>query len=154
MLGLTAKQLIASILSVLVGGIIVFLTYKKVGLTLSAYIAIPVVAPIALSGFYTYNGMSFMQVMKKRIQFMFLGELIKLKFEFYGPKIEPVLDRLPTATILEQDFDKYVIEAEVYGKGIVMWLFSQSSSIKVLSPPSLVEEMKDELRRLSNMYNL
>ena len=52
------------------------------------------------------------------------------------PKIEPVLDRLPTATILEQDFDKYVIEAEVYGKGIVMWLFSQSSSIKVLSPPS------------------
>ena len=91
---------------------------------------------------------------RKRIQFMFLGELIKLKFEFYGPKIEPVLDRLPTATILEQDFDKYVIEAEVYGKGIVMWLFSQSSSIKVLSPPSLVEEMKDELRRLSNMYNL
>ena len=79
---------------------------------------------------------------------------IKLKFEFYGSKIEPVLDRLPTATILEQDFDKYVIEAEVYGKGIVMWLFSQSSSIKVLSPPSLVEEMKDELRRLSNMYNL
>ena len=51
-------------------------------------------------------------------------------------------------------FDKYVIEAEVYGKGIVMWLFSQSSSIKVLSPPSLVEEMKEELRRLSNMYNL
>ena len=91
---------------------------------------------------------------RKRIQFMFLGELIKLKFEFYGSKIEPVLDRLPTATILEQDFDKYVIEAEVYGKGIVMWLFSQSSSIKVLSPPSLVEEMKDELRRLSNVYNL
>ncbi|MFR5740453.1 MAG: PrgI family protein [Coprococcus sp.] len=63
--GTYGKQLIASILSVLVGGIIVFLTYKKVGLTLSAYIAIPVVAPIALSGFYTYNGMSFMQVMKK-----------------------------------------------------------------------------------------
>ena len=91
---------------------------------------------------------------RKRVQFMFLGELIKLKFEFYGPRIEPVLDRLPTATILEQDFDKFVIEAEVYGKGIVMWLFSQSSNIKVLSPPSLVEEMKDELRRLSSMYNL
>ena len=42
-LGLTAKQLIASILSVLVGGIIVFLTYKKVGLTLSAYIALSLI---------------------------------------------------------------------------------------------------------------
>ena len=78
-LGLTAKQLIASILSVLVGGIIVFLTYKKVGLTLSAYIAIPVVAPIALSVFYTYNGMSFMQVMKKRIQFMFKAKPLLYK---------------------------------------------------------------------------
>ena len=68
-LGLTAKQLIASVLSILVGGTIVVLTYKKVGFTLSAYIAIPIVAPIALSGFYSFNGMSFMQMMKKRIMF-------------------------------------------------------------------------------------
>lgn len=70
-LGLTAKQLIASVLSVLVGGAIVLISYKKVGLTVSAYIAIPVIAPIALSGFYSFNGMSFMQMMKKRIHFMF-----------------------------------------------------------------------------------
>lgn len=70
-LGLTAKQLIASVLSILIGGVIVLLSCKKVGLTISAYIAIPVVAPIALSGFYSYNGMSFMQMMKKRIHFMF-----------------------------------------------------------------------------------
>lgn len=70
-LGLTAKQLIASVLSVLVGGAIVLISYKKVGLTVSAYIAIPVVAPIALSGFYSFNGMSFMQMMRKRIHFMF-----------------------------------------------------------------------------------
>ena len=69
-LGLTAKQLIASVLSILVGGTIVVLTYKKVGFTLSAYIAI-IVAPIALSGFYSFNGMSFVQMMKKRIKFMF-----------------------------------------------------------------------------------
>ena len=90
---------------------------------------------------------------RKRIQFMFLGELIKVKFEFHGSLIEPVLDRLPTATILEQEFNKYVIEAEVYGKGIIMWLMSQSTRIRVLSPPSLVEEMKDEIRRLSQMYD-
>ena len=78
-LGLTAKQLAASVLSVLVGGVIVFLTYKKVGLTVSAYIAIPVVAPIALSGFYSFNGMSFIQMMKKKIQFMFKAKPLVYK---------------------------------------------------------------------------
>ena len=58
-MGLTAKQLIYSIAAVLVGGLIVLLTYKYIGLTGSAYVAIPVVAPIAMGGFYTYQGMSF-----------------------------------------------------------------------------------------------
>ena len=70
-LGLTAKQLAASVLSVLVGGVIVFLTYKKVGLTVSAY--------IALSGFYSFNGMSFIQMMKKKIQFMFKAKPLVYK---------------------------------------------------------------------------
>lgn len=50
---------------------VVILTYKHVGLTLSAYIAIPVVAPIALGGFYTFQEMSFFEVMKRRFHFMF-----------------------------------------------------------------------------------
>ena len=58
-LGLTARQLIFSIISLIVGGGIVLLTYPYVGLTTSADIAIPVVAPIALTGFYSYNGMTF-----------------------------------------------------------------------------------------------
>lgn len=70
-LGLTAKQLIYSILSVAVGGGIVLLLYQKVGLTVSAYIAIPAVTPIALSGFYSYNGMGFMEMMKLKIHFAF-----------------------------------------------------------------------------------
>lgn len=52
-LGLTARQLIYSIVSVVIGGGIVLLVYPYVGLTTSAYIAIPVVAPIALTGFYS-----------------------------------------------------------------------------------------------------
>lgn len=70
-LGLTAKQLIYSLLSVAVGGGLVFLIYPIVGLTASAYIAIPVVAPIALGGFYSYNGMSFYEMISKKIHFMF-----------------------------------------------------------------------------------
>ena len=63
-LGLTAKQLIFSVASVVVGGGLVLLLYKYIGLTGAAYVAIPCVAPIALGGFYSYNGMGFMEMMK------------------------------------------------------------------------------------------
>lgn len=70
-LGLTARQLIYSVLSVVVGGGIVLLLYRHVGLTVSAYIAIPVVAPIAMTGFYSYHGMTFMEMMKLKLYFTF-----------------------------------------------------------------------------------
>lgn len=70
-LGLTAKQLGYSIAAVLAGGIIVLLTYKHIGLTGSAYVAVPIVSPIALGGFYTYQGMSFYETMKRRMHFLF-----------------------------------------------------------------------------------
>ena len=70
-MGLTAKQLIYSIDAVLVGGVIVLLTYKYIGLTGSAYVAIPIVAPVAMGGFYTYQGMSFYEVTRRRIHFLF-----------------------------------------------------------------------------------
>ena len=70
-MGLTARQLIFSIASVACGGAIVLLTYRYVGLTGSAYIAIPVVAPLALNGFYSYQGMSFTQMFKRKMWFAF-----------------------------------------------------------------------------------
>ena len=70
-MGLTAKQLIFSIASLVVGGGLILLLYQYVGLTIAVYISIPVVAPIALGGFYTYQGMSFYEVMKRRCIFMF-----------------------------------------------------------------------------------
>ena len=70
-MGLTAKQLLFSIASVVVGAGIVLLTYKYIGLTGSAYVAIPCVAPIALGGFYSYNGMTFMEMMKRKMHFAF-----------------------------------------------------------------------------------
>lgn len=70
-LGLTARQLIFSIASVVVGGGIVLLLYRYIGLTGAAYVAIPCVAPIALGGFYSFNGMNFYEYMGKKIKFMF-----------------------------------------------------------------------------------
>ena len=70
-MGLTAKQLVFSIASVIVGGGIVLLLYRYIGLTGSAYVAIPCVAPIALGGFYSFNGMNFYEYMGKKLHFMF-----------------------------------------------------------------------------------
>ena len=72
-LGLSARQLVYSVLSVVVGGGIVLLLYHHVGLTVSAYIAIPVVAPIAMTGFYSYHGMTFMEMMKLKLYFAFVN---------------------------------------------------------------------------------
>ena len=49
----------------------VLLLYKYIGLTGAAYVAIPCVAPIALGGFYSFNGMSFYEYMGKKLYFMF-----------------------------------------------------------------------------------
>ena len=70
-MGLTARQLIFSIASVAVGGGLVLLLYKYIGLTGAAYVAIPCVAPIALGGFYSFNGMDFYEYMGKKLHFMF-----------------------------------------------------------------------------------
>lgn len=70
-MGLTAKQLVFSAASVAVGAGIVLLLYPYIGLTGSAYVAIPCVAPIALGGFYSYNGMSFYEYMGRKLHFIF-----------------------------------------------------------------------------------
>lgn len=70
-LGLTAKQLIFSVASIGVGGGLILALYNFIGLTASAYIAIPVVSPIALGGFYTYNGMSFYEIMNRKLRLLF-----------------------------------------------------------------------------------
>lgn len=69
-MGLSAKQLIFSVASVIVGGGMVLLLYPYIGLTGAAYVAIPCIAPIALGGFYSYNGMNFYEYMSRKIHFM------------------------------------------------------------------------------------
>lgn len=66
---------------------------------------------------------------RKRVQFMYGGKLERIRFKYTGPSIEAVLDRLPTAKIVCQDGEGWTVEAEVFGKGIEMWLRSQGSNI-------------------------
>jgi len=69
---------------------------------------------------------------RKRIQFMYAGELRRVTFDYSGASVEAVLDRLPTAKIISEDGGIYRITAEVYGNGIDMWLRSQGSAVKVV----------------------
>jgi len=72
-LGLTAKQLLFSVLSVGAGALIILILYKKVGLTASCYIATPAVVPLAMGGFYNYHGLTFRQFLHKMIHFTFFN---------------------------------------------------------------------------------
>ena len=67
---------------------------------------------------------------RKRVQFMYGGKLETVHFIYKGPSVEAVLDRLPTAEILSERDGCYEIRAEVFGRGIEMWLRSQGDYIE------------------------
>lgn len=73
---------------------------------------------------------------RKRIQFMYGGKLRKVKFKYSGYSVEAILDKLPTAKILDEEPHEdgkrtvYTISAEVFGDGIDMWLRSQGEQIE------------------------
>jgi len=92
--------------------------------------------------------------LREKNQFMFPGENIKICFEFSGLSLQAILDRLPTAKVVEKkDGRVSVIEAEVNnGRGILMYLLSQGAWVKVISPPSLVENMKNEIKKMNSLY--
>jgi predicted DNA-binding transcriptional regulator YafY len=69
---------------------------------------------------------------RKRVQFMYGGKLNKVKFRYSGYDIDSVLDRIPTAVVKAKDEDGYIVEAEVFGEGINMWIRSQGELIKVI----------------------
>lgn len=70
---------------------------------------------------------------RKRIQFMYGGKLERVKFRYTGPDIDAVLDRLPTAKVIAEEDGCYSVCAEVFGKGIDMWLKSQGDMIEIVS---------------------
>ena len=67
---------------------------------------------------------------RKRVQFMYGGKLQKVKFRYSGTDIDAILDRLPTARILDEEDGVYTVSAEVFGKGIDMWMRSQGDVVE------------------------
>jgi len=68
--GLTAKQLIHVII---VAGICIGIClglHRFIGIMGAAWLCFPIAAPIALNGFYEWNGLSFSESMKLRFMYM------------------------------------------------------------------------------------
>lgn len=89
---------------------------------------------------------------RKRVQFMYAGELMKITFRFWGPSLQAILDRLPTAKIIAKDEQSVTIEAEVYGRGIKMWLLSQVQYLEVLKPEEFRNEMRETIEKMLKNY--
>ena len=67
---------------------------------------------------------------RKRVQFMYGGRLEHIRFRYTGPSLEAVLDRLPTAQVIKTEENGWLISAEVFGKGIDMWMKSQGEYVE------------------------
>lgn len=104
--------------------------------------------------FDTFNTPDFDEgLLRKRSLFMWPGKLRTIRFEFNGPSVQAVLDKLPTAKIIERlGGNKYLIEAEVYGDGIKMWLLSQGAWVKVVAPEAFASEIKHEIETMRSNY--
>ena len=92
--------------------------------------------------------------LREKNQFMFPGENVKIMFEFSGLSVQAILDRLPTAKIIKKVGNTNIIEAEVnYGRGLIMYLMSQGSWIKVLQPKRLIDDIKKECQMMLEKYS-
>lgn len=89
---------------------------------------------------------------RKRVQFMYPGRLETVRFRYTGKSVDAILDRLPTAKLLSQSDCGCEIEAEVYGKGIIMWLLSQGERVEVIAPVHLRDKMRDTLLNMLELY--
>ncbi|MFE8698302.1 helix-turn-helix transcriptional regulator [Cytobacillus sp. FJAT-53684] len=91
-------------------------------------------------------------LLRKRTQFMYGGDLMTIKFNYFGASINSVLDRFPTAIVKKNLGNGWLIEAEVYGKGCTMWLLSQGQYVEVLEPFSIREELIAIIEKMSSRY--
>ena len=92
-------------------------------------------------------------LLRERSLFMWPGKLRTIQFEFWGPSVQAMLDKLPNAKIIDRRDGKYIIEAVVYGDGIKMWLLSQGDWLKVTAPQEFVDEMKETIGKMGRIYN-
>lgn len=69
---------------------------------------------------------------RKKVHFMTGGRLKRIKFKYKGKSLEAVLDKIPTAQVIEEFEDGYLISAEIFGEGINRWILGQGTDVEIL----------------------
>ena len=85
---------------------------------------------------------------------MYGGRLNHLKLLVRDFALEAVCDKLSTAQVTpweKGDYD-YLVEAELFGDGILMWLMGQGDGVKLIAPDDLVNKLQDKVTKLVAMY--
>ncbi len=77
------------------------------------------------------------------------GKLQKVRFVYSGIDIDAILTGCRLQKILSEEDGKYVVEAEVFGKGIDMWLRSQG---KMLSEYRRTIMERNKVKIICNPY--
>jgi len=91
-------------------------------------------------------------LIRQHSQYMFPGKARRIRFSFSGPSVQAVLDKIPSAKIIAMEDGKYILEAEVFGEGVKMFLLSQGAWVEVLSPKEFREEIIIEVGKMAGNY--
>jgi len=85
---------------------------------------------------------------------MFAGEEIRIKVRFHLDLLNVVLDRFGHgADIREMDESHFVLATKAkLSDGLVNWILTWGNMAKVLSPDYLVDEIKEKIRKMSEIY--
>ena len=70
---------------------------------------------------------------RKRVQFMYGGKLRKIKLKVNRQSLEAVLDRFPTAKVIKEEDTGCIVQAEVFGDGVEMWLHGQENLVQIIT---------------------
>ena len=83
---------------------------------------------------------------------MYPGIYRRIKFEFNGSSLQAILDRIPTAKVINVEGDRKIIEAYIYSDVIKMFLLSQGRYVRVIEPQEFVDEIKEEVKEVYSSY--
>lgn len=89
---------------------------------------------------------------REKMLLMQYGRKLIFQFKFSGV-VESALDKFPNSRVIKSFNDNSVlIEAEAYDTGIIMWILSQSHKAEIVYPPSLVQKIKLEIKKMTELY--
>ena len=80
---------------------------------------------------------------RDRVQFMYSGSLQTVVFEYSGPSLEAIQDRLPTSKIINEKDGVHTVVAESFGDGIYMFLDAQGEKVRIVSKQGDGRDNKD-----------